>query len=114
MEPRRIMIRRAAGPIPSILRCAPLLSCALILAGCGSHDVPAGNQTGPVKVEGSPIKSSGATGLPGTPMAQRSAVIGLLNKRNGLTRDLTMKPGEALRVGDAIVRLQACETTAPW
>nr|WP_307751021.1 DUF2155 domain-containing protein [Sphingobium sp. DEHP117] len=49
-----------------------------------------------------------------TPMAQRVAVVGLLNKRNGLTRDLTMKPGQALRVGDAIVRLRACEATAPW
>lgn len=49
-----------------------------------------------------------------TPMNQRVAVIGLLNKRNGLWRDLTMKPGQAIRVGDAIVRLRACETTAPW
>lgn len=49
-----------------------------------------------------------------TPMNQRVAVIGLLNKRNGLWRDLTMRPGQALRVGDVIVRLRACETTAPW
>ena len=49
-----------------------------------------------------------------TPMNERVAVIGLLNKRNGITRDLTMKPGQALRVGDVIVRLRACETTAPW
>lgn len=49
-----------------------------------------------------------------TPMAERVAVVGLLNKRNGISRDLTMKPGQALRVGDVIVRLRACETTAPW
>ncbi len=49
-----------------------------------------------------------------TPMAQRVATLGLLNKRNGLSRDLTMKPGEAIRIGDVIVKLQACETTAPW
>jgi hypothetical protein len=49
-----------------------------------------------------------------TPMAQRVAVVGLLNKRNGTSRDLTLKPGQAVRVGDAIVRLRACETTAPW
>ncbi len=49
-----------------------------------------------------------------TPMAERVAVIGLLNKRNGVERDLTMKPGQALRVGDVVVRLRACETTAPW
>lgn len=49
-----------------------------------------------------------------TPMAQRVAVIGLLNKRNGVGRDLTIRPGKALRVGDTIVRLRACERTAPW
>ena len=49
-----------------------------------------------------------------TPMAERVAVIGLLNKRNGISRDLEMKPGEAVRVGDVVVRLRACETTAPW
>ena len=47
-------------------------------------------------------------------MAQRVAVIGLLNKRNGIVRDLTMRPGQAMRVRDAVVRLRACETTAPW
>ena len=49
-----------------------------------------------------------------TPMEQRVAVVGLLNKRNGLVRELEMKPGESLRVGRAIVRLRACEQTAPW
>ena len=49
-----------------------------------------------------------------TPMAERVAVLGLLNKRNGLSRDLTLKPGQAVRIGDVVVRLQACETTAPW
>lgn len=49
-----------------------------------------------------------------TPMAQRVAVVGLLNKRNGQTRELTMKPGQAYRIGDTIVRLRACERTAPW
>lgn len=49
-----------------------------------------------------------------TPMAERVAVIGILNKRNGVSRELTMKPGQALRVGDTIVRLRACERTAPW
>jgi hypothetical protein len=49
-----------------------------------------------------------------TPMAERVATIGLLNKRNGLWRDLTLKPGEAIRIGDVVVRLRACETTAPW
>lgn len=101
------MTRRPAGSVPPILYSLPLLSCALALGTCGKTDVPAANQSGPVKVESAPIRAATNGAASGTPMAQRSAVIGLLNKRNGLTRDLTMKPGEALRVGDAIVRLQA-------
>ncbi len=50
----------------------------------------------------------------GTPLDQRVAVLGLLNKRNGESRDLTLRPGQAVRVGDVILRLRACETTAPW
>jgi hypothetical protein len=50
----------------------------------------------------------------GTPMAQRVAVIGLLNKRNGDTREVTLKPGQATRIGDVVLRLRACERTAPW
>jgi hypothetical protein len=49
-----------------------------------------------------------------TPMKDRVAVLGLLNKRNGIWRDLKMRPGQAVRVGDVIIRLRACETTAPW
>lgn len=49
-----------------------------------------------------------------TPMAERVATLGILNKRNGLYRDLVMKPGQAVRIGDLVVRLKACETTAPW
>ena len=63
-----------------------------------------------VQVAGDEIaKDAGAT-----PMAQRVATIGLLNKRNGVARDVTMKPGQALRVGDVVIRLRACERTAPW
>jgi len=55
-----------------------------------------------------------ATDAGTTPMKQRVAVLGLLNKRNGISRDLTLKPGQAVRVGDVVVRLSACEQTAPW
>lgn len=50
----------------------------------------------------------------GTPMKDRVAVIGVLNKRNNLSQTLEMKPGEARRWGEVIVRLAACERTAPW
>jgi hypothetical protein len=50
----------------------------------------------------------------GTPMEERVATIGLLNKRNNISRDIELKPGEQRRVGDVVVRLSACERTAPW
>lgn len=49
-----------------------------------------------------------------SPMAERVATLGVLNKRNGLSRDLVMKPGQAVRIGDLVVRLRACEETDPW
>jgi hypothetical protein len=88
----------------------------VLLAGCNRSAAPPkavkDDEPEPVTVD---IPQTVETVAPGTtPMAQRVAVIGLLNKRNGISRDLTMKPGQALRVGDVIVRLRACETTAPW
>jgi hypothetical protein len=47
-------------------------------------------------------------------MPERVAVVGLLNKRNGISRDLKLRPGQAVRDRDVIVRLRACETAAPW
>lgn len=49
-----------------------------------------------------------------TPMAERVAVLGVLNKRDGLTRDISLHPGQAARFGGLVVRLRACETTADW
>lgn len=49
-----------------------------------------------------------------TPMAERVATLGILNKRNGLSRDLNLKPGQGVRIGDLVVKLKACETTADW
>ena len=82
----------------------------LLLSGCGRKDQqPAGQQGNKVTASLAPGQQAGVT-----PMAERVAVIGLLNKRNGIVRDLTLKPGQAVQVRDAIVRLRACETTAPW
>jgi hypothetical protein len=49
-----------------------------------------------------------------TPMAERVAVLGVLNKRNGMARDVALHPGQAARFGDLVVRLRACETTGDW
>jgi hypothetical protein len=78
---------------------------------------------GPPPASGSAKAAPSAKGAPAgdatfnrveTPMADRVAVIGLLNKRNGVSRDLTLKPGQSVRVGDIVVRLRACEASAPW
>lgn len=49
-----------------------------------------------------------------TPMQERVATLGILNKRNGTAREFKLKPGQAARIDDVIVRLRACERTAPW
>ena len=85
------------------------LALALALAACGgekSSKQQAGQVTRQTVLTG---KEQGVT-----PMKDRVAVIGLLNKRNGIVRNIRMKPGQAVRAGDAVVRLRACETTAPW
>lgn len=50
----------------------------------------------------------------GTPLAEREATLGLLNKRNNLSQDIKLKPGETRRIGNVIVKLDSCERTAPW
>ncbi len=79
---------------------------------------PVAEQSAAAEATPAPSKAKPSAPLPEsrivTPMAERVATIGVLNKRNGLSRDLTMKPGDAVRIGDLVVRLRACEATAPW
>lgn len=111
------MIRGRVGPRRGwrLLLPLPLPLLAAACGGLSEDDMPDANRARTVEAQSAqPVRTVAASQVQGTPMAERVATIGLLNKRNGLTRDLTMKPGQALRVGDAIVRLRACETTAPW
>lgn len=50
----------------------------------------------------------------GTPVKDRTATLGLLNKRNNLEQDIVLKPGEARRIGNVVVKLASCERTLPW
>ena len=110
------MIRRLLG--------GAAIAALLMTAGCGKKDqAPSAKPTPRTALDEEPTPSDVVTvDLPGsvdpsqgaTPMAQRVAVLGLLNKRNGIAREIKLKPGEATRVGDVIVRLRACEQTAPW
>jgi len=67
-------------------------------------------------IEGVETVATETDALPtgGTPMRERVAVIGLLNKRNGISREVTLKPGQAIRLGDVVIHLDACEHTAPY
>ena len=90
---------------------------ALALAGCGTGDLPdqaKGGEDVPEALKDQKIATAAAPIEGVTPMGERVAVLGLLNKRNGLSQDIEIKPGEARRIGDAVVQLRACETTAPW
>ena len=93
---------------------ALLLSATLLLAGCNSGEPETQPKT-KAKTTASADKPVAGDGTQiGTPMAERVAVIGLLNKRNGQTRDFEIKPGEAVRFGKVVIRVRACEKTAPW
>lgn len=78
------------------------------------QDLPEDEGAGPETIETVQAAAPAAEMAGATPMAERVAVLGVLNKRNGRARDLQMKPGQALRAGDIAVRLRACERTAPW
>jgi hypothetical protein len=100
---------------PAVRRAGAALAGLVTLSGCGGDDRAdrdARTETEPRTVDIPQTVTAVAAGT--TPMAERVAVLGLLNKRNGLSRDLELKPGQAVRVGDVIVRLRACETSAPW
>jgi hypothetical protein len=101
------------------LRLAAPLAGALALAACGTEE-PAAPDTVKVALDKpAPAAAAASAAAPtqakgATPMAERVAVIGLLNKRNNVTEDLRLKPGEAREVGPVIVRVSACERTPPW
>lgn len=94
-----------------------LAGVAMWQAAAAIENATAANTTDPIPTQiQAPATKPAPVILTGkeTPMAQRVATLGVLNKRNGLYRDLVMKPGQAVRIGDLVVRLKACETTAPW
>jgi hypothetical protein len=92
---------------------AILASMALFLSACSNE--PQAAPKAKAKTEASPDRPVAVQGeQPGTAMAERVAVIGLLNKRNGQTRNFELKPGEAARFGKVVIRVRACEKTAPW
>ena len=98
---------------------APLLAAGVMfgLAACQRHNAEA------PEVQATDVPRAVASGNPahgivenqyGTPVRDRVATLGLLNKRNNETQDLVMKTGETRRVGNVVVKLSTCERTLPW
>lgn len=80
-----------------------------------SEPIRADNMTQGAALEGvKPVTPVAGVAKGATPMAERIATLGVLNKRNGLSRDLAMKPGDAVRMGDLVIRLKACDQTESW
>lgn len=91
------------------------LIAATMLTACGQSDEKKAAQSVSVELKKADALPENLQNIDGvTPMDQRIAQLGLLNKRNGLVTELTMKPGTEQRVGNVLVRLRACEVTAPW
>ena len=118
MEPRRTVTRRTVKRAAFTVLALGMGVAAWQAVSALQNDTEPTEETQDVPVAKPAAPKPSSPALPSsrfaTPMAQRIATIGLLNKRNGLWRDLKMKPGEAVRIGDIVVRLRACETTAPW
>lgn len=105
------------GPHAAALLALALGACT---GGGGGNNATADEvvTTGNASAEGAEViavrPDGSAEDASATPMAEREAVLGILNKRNGVTREFKLKPGQAARIDNVIVHLRACEKTAPW
>jgi hypothetical protein len=100
-------------------RLAVTAALALALAGCDYFAQPSGEAV-KVSLEDSATPAPAASAAApandygATPMNERVAVLGLLNKRNNVSEEIKLKPGESREIGPVIIRVSACERTAPW
>lgn len=87
------------------------------LSGCGGEPAPEAQDTGvPEAIAGmqaGPAQAAQGQQI-GTPNKDRVVTLGVLNKRNNLTQDFVMKPGEARRLGNLVVKVATCEKSLPW
>lgn len=93
---------------------ALVLAGVLMLAGCGEKAPPPPPEA---TESGAAIATASGAAIEsefGTPIKDRVATLGFLNKRNNITQDVVLKSGESRRIGNAIVKLATCEKTAPW
>ena len=79
------------------------LALGLALAGCGGsgEDAPDAKATEvPRSVAAAPMATGAVESEFGTPVKDRVATLGLLNKRNNLIQDVVLKSGESRRIGN--------------
>lgn len=111
-----VPVKRVASDV--LLYGAPL-AALIALSGCGSRRAPGPEvqeTTVPDAIAGmqaSPAQAEKGRQI-GTPNKDRVVTLGVLNKRNNLTQDLVMKPGDSRRMGNLVVKVATCEKTLPW
>ena len=94
---------------------ALLLAACVALSACQGGDEPDATATEVPKA----VAANGAAAQVveseyGTPVKDRVATLGLLNKRNNSSQDVVLKVGEAKRVGNVVLKLATCERSLPW
>jgi hypothetical protein len=93
----------------------PLLAALLALSACqGGEEPDAAATEVPKNLAGSSVSGQVVESEYGTPVKDRVATLGLLNKRNNKSEDVVLKVGETKRVGNVLVKLATCERSLPW
>jgi hypothetical protein len=93
----------------------PAVFAALALAACQGQGGPAAKRSDAPKAAASQANAAAIVESEyGTPVKDRVATLGLLNKRNNVSQDVTMKVGESRRFGNIIIKLASCERSKPW
>lgn len=95
------------------------LLASLTLVACGEQEAESEADSIEAEADEAAAPAEAPTDIPtqasdATPMAERVATIGLLNKRNNVSIDFELKPGESVEEGPVIIRVEACERTAPY
>lgn len=87
----------------------------LALTACGGGDGADPEATEiPSEVAGQGAAGQVVENEYGTPVKDRVATLGLLNKRNNFSQDVVLKAGEAKRIGNVTIKLATCERSLPW
>lgn len=94
---------------------AILVLAPLALSACNGGGEPEANATEvPKAVTAAAPTAAVVESEYGTPVKDRVATIGLLNKRNNFSQDVILKTGEAKRIGNVTIKLATCERSLPW